>query len=150
MSSTLKNERHTSQHFKVSDEAKNLRTEISRYILHDFDSEGPLAYMGQDWLDDERNEILDDLRNIYGYIQEGNAVHMVTVEDYRTRRNFINLSIASAKRLSAEFDWLTECFAKKINVDKYTRASDSMVSEIKLLKGWRRQTDKIYESGKLI
>jgi hypothetical protein len=148
--STLKRDRHESKKFMVYEKAKELRNELARYILRDFDASGALSYMGPDWLSDERHELDNDLREICGNIQEGNAIHMKTKKDYYDRRACINRAIAYAKRLSTEMDWITEVFEKKINVDKYIRAGGTMSDEIKLLKGWRRQTDKIFEKGDLV
>lgn len=148
--STLKKDRHESKKFMVYERAKGLRNEVTRYIIHDFNASGALAFMGPEWLSDERHELDNDLREICGNIQEGNAIHMKTKKDYYDRRAFINRAIAYAKRLSTEMDWLTENFGQKINVDKYIRAGGTLSAEIKLLKGWRRQTDKIFEKGDLV
>jgi hypothetical protein len=62
--STLKRDRHESKKFMVYEKAKELRNELARYILRDFDASGALSYMGPDWLSDERHELDNDLREI--------------------------------------------------------------------------------------
>lgn len=50
--STLKKDRHESKKFMVYEQAKELRNEVTRYIIHDFNASGALAFMGPEWLSD--------------------------------------------------------------------------------------------------
>lgn len=146
----VKSKRVQSEHFRVLECARNIRIELWRYILHDFDKDGALAFMGESFLADERHELLNDAREIHAYIRAANSIYMATVEDYRTRRNFIGLALAACSRLSGEIDIIAEIFEKKINVTKYIRIAGSIHEETNMLKGWRKQTDDLFKKGNLI
>jgi hypothetical protein len=81
------------------------------------------------------------LRNLMLHITAGNSVYPTNLAECEQRRNYQNLAIYDCEQLIQEMQAWTDILPVKIaKIQPFVEAVDF---EVKLLKGWRKQTNLI-------
>ena len=142
MSSVPKYKRKESS-FQVFETAKKLRKELTTYILRDFAIDGKLSEMEYWILNDERTEIMHDVRNVCSCIEMANSIYVTCQTELEERRKYQDLAIGWCNRLKTELNYICDNFSSKVNMKKYGISSRMVDEEIGLLKGWRKSNKKI-------
>lgn len=142
MSSVPKHKRKESS-FQVFETAKKLRKELTTYILRDFAIDGKLSEMEYWILNDERTEIMHDVRNVCSCIEMANSIYVTCQTELEERRKYLDLAIGWCNRLKTELNYICDNFSSKVNMKKYGISSRMVDEEIGLLKGWRKSNKKI-------
>lgn len=89
---------------------------------------------------DERQVVMDCLRNITGYVYTANSIYPTVWEELVERRLLQDKAIGQCYRLTQELQYAIETLP--VDVNKYTRFADMIQTEINLLKGWRKSDNK--------
>lgn len=140
--SVIKSQRTESQ-FRVISLAIEIRKEITKYILYDFAHDGKLNFMNHLLLNDERFEILNDMREAVGNLEMANSIYVTTTAEYEERRLYQTKAIAYYNRLKQELNYIVDAFPGKINLNKYMSSIKLIDEEIGLIRAWRKSDNKL-------
>lgn len=132
--------------FQVFETAKKVRKELTTYVLRDFAIDGKLSEMEYWILNDERAEIMHDIRNACSCIEMANSIYVTCQSELEERRKYQNLAIGWCNRLKTELNYICDNFSSKVNMKKYGISSRMVDEEIGLLKAWRKSNKKIQKS----
>ena len=129
--------------FKVVSFAIEVRREITTYVIRDFAVEGKLDYMEQWFLNDERTEILHDIRNAAACIEMANSIFITNIAEYEERRLWQDKAIGYYNRAKQELNFISKILKGKINVNKYMDSIKKIKKEIGLISAWRKADNQI-------
>ena len=115
------------------------------YVMRDFACDGKLDKMQEFVLNDERDEILRDCRNISSCITMANCIYVTCISEYEERRKYQDLAIGYCMRIKQELQFIVDAFPRKININKYARSIKLADKEIVLIKAWRKSDKKLKE-----
>ncbi len=94
-----------------------------------------------DWfIPDERQVVMDCLREITACIYGANSIYPTCREELVERRLLQDKAIGQCYRLTQELQFVIETLP--VDVDKYTRFAEMIQTEINLIKGWRKSDNK--------
>jgi hypothetical protein len=97
-----------------------------------------------DYYDEDMRElsksIKELLRNLILNITGGNTIYPVTLEDVKLRRYYQNQAIVNCEQLHQEFLFCEDTLPVKASA--FASYIEKIEFEIKLLKGWRKSTNK--------
>jgi hypothetical protein len=130
--------------------ARVMRQEITSLLRRDFgihsrgnakqiDPNLPDDYYDEDMRDLSRS-IKELLRNLMMNITGGNTIYPATLEDTKLRRHYQNQAIVNCEQLHQEFLFCEDTLPVKAS--KFVPYIEKIESEIKLLKGWRKSTNR--------
>lgn len=128
--------------FKVITMSFEIRRELTTYVLRDFAIDGKLDYMEQFFLDDERREILQDVRSASACLEMANSIYITCMREYEERRIWQEKALGYYNRLIQELRYVIYTLRGKINVNKYDAAIRMIYNEIGLIKAWRKSDNK--------
>ena len=128
--------------FKVISYIFDIRKELTTYVLRDFAIDGKLDYMEEYFLNDERTEILHDIRGAASCLEMANSIMIMNESEYYERRNYQDRAIGYLNCLKQELNFVVETLGKKINVNKYLRSIEMIDEEIGLISRWRKSDNK--------
>lgn len=95
----------------------------------------------EDWfIKDQRQVIMDCLRDIQQYIFMANSIYPQYKEELIERRIYQDKALGQCHRLIQELQYIIETLP--VDVNKYLSISESIEKEIKLIKGWRKSDNK--------
>lgn len=137
MSNVYKAQRKPSS-FEVFDNAIKMRRYITEYVLTDFAIDGKLERMEKYFLNDERKELLNDIRMIVVCLTMANSIFINNKEEYEERRLWQDRAIGYCNRLNQELQYVISTLSSKINVNKYTLIEKDIKHELNLIKAWRK------------
>lgn len=129
--------------FKVVAQAVEVRREITTYVLRDFAVDGKLDYMEQWFLNDQRTEILHDIRAAAACIEMANSIYITNITEYEDRRLWQDRAIGYYNRAKQEIEFIAKMLKGKINVNKYMDSEKKINAEIGLISSWRKADNKI-------
>lgn len=89
---------------------------------------------------DERQVIVDCLREITKDVFIANSIYPVYMEELTERRLHQDRAIGQCYRLTQELQYAIETLP--VDINKYLRFADMIQTEINLLKGWRKSDNK--------
>lgn len=89
---------------------------------------------------DERQVIVDCLREITKEVFVANSIYPVYMEELTERRLHQDRAIGQCYRLTQELQYAIETLP--VDINKYLRFADMIQTEINLLKGWRKSDNK--------
>jgi hypothetical protein len=152
--SVLKNKRSLSK-LEFYHNARQLRKDITNLLLRDFgvrdkirkiktegDKEQTIIEEFPNWLIVEfRQNVLRILHNLMMNITAGNTVYPTTMEEIRVRRNYQTASIVNCEQLLQELMFCSDVLP--LAVEKFLPFINAVEFEIRLLKGWRKSTNKM-------
>ena len=134
--------------------ARVMRQEITSLLRRDFGihSRGNAKQLDPNLPDDYYDEDMRDLsksvkellKNLIMNITGGNTIYPVTLEDAKLRRYYQNQAIVNCEQLHQEFLFCEDTLPVKAS--KFAPYVEKIEFEIKLLKGWRKSTNK-FESN---
>lgn len=132
--------------------ARKLRKDTINLLLRDFgirDSVRKQKSTGEaivleypPWLIDHfRDTAISLLRNLMLHITAGNSVYPTNISECEQRRHYQNLAIYDCEQLLQEIQAWTDILPVQISkIQPFVEAVDL---EVRLLKGWRKQTNLI-------
>jgi hypothetical protein len=130
--------------------ARVMRQDITELLRRDFGihSRGNAKQVDQNLPDDYYDEDLRDLsrsikallRNLMMNITGGNTIYPTNLEDTARRRYYQNQAIINCEQLHQEFLFCEDTLPLKAS--KLAPYIEKIEFEIKLLKGWRKSTNK--------
>lgn len=134
--------------FKVKRYSRELRIDLTTWVLRDFATDGKLEKYQQLLLDSTRNEIIDDCRKLEKYIQMANSIYMETETDYQERRKYIQIAIGFCNAIKVELQFIINMYHSCININKYMVSIKKVELELGALKGWRKSCQKTWNKIK--
>ena len=140
--SVLKPKRNSSD-FKVIAQAVEIRKEITTYVLRDFAVDGKLDYMEQWFLNDERAQIMHDIRQAAACLEMANSIYVTNIAEYQERRLYQDKAVGYYNRVKQELNFIAKTLHGKINVNKYLNSIEKIDAEIGLIGAWRKSDNKI-------
>jgi hypothetical protein len=127
-----------------------MRRDITALLRRDFGihSRGNAKWIDPNLPDDYYDEDMRDLsksikellRNLMMNITGGNTIYPVNLEDVKLRRYYQNQAIVNCEQLHQEFLFCEDTLPVKAS--KIVPYIEKIEFEIKLLKGWRKSTNK--------
>jgi hypothetical protein len=154
--SVLKSKRSLSK-LEFYHNARKLRKDITELLLRDFGvrdkvrkikTEGSMELTiieeFPNWLIIEfRRNILRILHNLMMNIAAGNTVYPTTPEEVVVRRQYQTAAIVNCEQLLQELMYCSDVLP--IGLEKFMPFVDAVEFEIRLLKGWRKSTNKMLD-----
>lgn len=131
----VRNEYTLLKDLKMLDEDRADLERICKEYDISFRAEYP-AYI----LEYHRTKILDILYDLLEDITTANSIYAFTEQECEMKRRYINSSIAKCNTLLQVFQRIINILP--VNVEKYKRTTDLIVEEIKLLRSWKKSTNK--------
>ncbi len=92
------------------------------------------------FITDERNTIMGYLRNLGMYVFSANNIYPQSQDELTQRRLYQERALGCCEMLSQELQYTIETLP--VDVNKFTRFSDMIEEEIKLIKAWRKSDNK--------
>jgi hypothetical protein len=152
--SVLKSKRSLSK-LEFYHNARKLRKDITELLLRDFGvrdkvrkikTEGNMELTIIDefpnWLIIEfRNNVLRLLHNLIMNITAGNTIYPTIPEEITVRRRYQTAAIVNCEQLLQELMYCSDVLP--LGLEKFTPFVDAIEFEIRLLKGWRKSTNKM-------
>lgn len=92
------------------------------------------------FINDERQIIVDCLRNITEGVFVANSIYPMYPEELIERRLHQDKAIGQCYRLSQELQYAIETLP--VDINKYLRFAEMIDREISLIKGWRKSDNK--------
>lgn len=143
----VRNEYTLLKDLKMLDEDRADLERICKEYDISFRAEYP-AYI----LEYHRTKILDILYDLLEDITTANSIYAFTEQECEMKRRYINSAIAKCNTLLQVFQRIINILP--VNVEKYKRTTDLIVEEIKLLRSWKKSTNKdlrraIYNTEKM-
>lgn len=89
---------------------------------------------------DERKTIVDCLRNITEHVFVANSIYPTCPEELAQRRIHQDEAVGQCYRLAQELQYAMETLP--VDMNKYTRFGESIETQVKLIKGWRKSDNK--------
>jgi hypothetical protein len=150
--SVLKNRRSLSK-LEFYHNARKMRRELTELLLHEFgiysrsnqksvDPALPDEYYTEIIAEFSRNIRLI-LRNLMWNITAGNTMYPTSMPEVQSRRQYQNAAIVNCEQLHQEFMYCEDVLPVKAS--KFLPYVEMIEYEIKLLKGWRKSTNKFEE-----
>jgi hypothetical protein len=132
--------------------ARNLRKDVINLLLRDFGvhdkirkskkTEETVVLEYPPWLIDHfRSTAIMLLRNLMLHITAGNSVYPTNIAECEQRRYYQNLAVYDCEQLLQEMQAWTDVLP--VQISKIQPFVESVDFEVKLLKGWRKQTNLI-------
>jgi hypothetical protein len=90
---------------------------------------------------DLSRSIKELLRNLIMNITGGNTIYPANLEDVKLRRYYQNQAIINCEQLHQEFLFCEDTLPVKAS--KFAPYVEKIEFEIKLLKGWRKSTNRL-------
>jgi hypothetical protein len=154
MLSVLKTKRSLSK-LEFYHNARQLRKDITNLLLRDFgvrdkvrkiktedDMELTIIEEYPNWIIVEfRQNVLRILHNLMMNITAGNTVYPTTMEEVGVRRHYQTASIVNCEQLLQELMYCSDILP--LGVEKFLPFINAVEFEIRLLKGWRKSTNKM-------
>jgi hypothetical protein len=149
--SVLKSKRSLSK-LEFYHNARKLRKNITELLLRDFgirdkirtvkieEGEQQIIEEFPDWLIIQfRTNIMEILKSLMMNIVAGNTIYPLNMEELAERRHYQNAAIVNCEQLLQELMYCEEVLPTKIS--SFLPFIESVVFEIKLLKGWRKSSN---------
>jgi hypothetical protein len=157
--SVLKNKRGLSK-LEFYHNARKLRQNITNLLLRDFGvkdkvrkiktesgEEATIIEGYPDWLIEKfRDSIIQILRNLMMNITAGNTVYPTNESELQLRRQYQTAAIVNCEQLLQEMHYCEDVLP--IHVSKFLPYVEAIEFEVKLLKGWRKSSNKLNEKIK--
>jgi hypothetical protein len=152
--SVLKNKRGLSK-LEFYNNARKLREDITNMLLRDFgvrdkirktktpeNMEVTIIEGYPEWLIVFfRQNIINILRNMMLNITAGNTIYPTTYDELALRRRYQSGAIVNCEQLLQEMIYCSDILP--IKMEKFIPYIDAIEFEIKLLKGWRKSSNKL-------
>ncbi len=107
-------------------------------IANKYNSIHPIIERYPYWLvDNFRTNMLDLLRKLIYCITFANSIYPVCEHDYYERRKYQTDAVSCCETLIQEMQYVISILP--CNIEKYMPYVESLIYEIKLLKGWRKR-----------
>jgi hypothetical protein len=157
MMSVLKNKRSLSK-LEFYHTARKLRKDITNLLLRDFGVRDKVRKIKTDenmeltiieefpnWLIVElRQNVLRILHNLMMNITAGNTVYPTTMAEVGVRRQYQTAAIVNCEQLLQELMYCSDVLP--LGIEKFLPFVDVVEFEIRLLKGWRKSTNKVADN----
>jgi hypothetical protein len=154
--SVLKNKRGLSK-LEFYHNARELRENVTKLLLRDFgvkdkvrDTKTPenmevtIIEKYPEWLIISfRQNIINILRNLIMNITAGNTIYPINLDELAQRREYQTAAIINCEQLLEEMIYCADILP--VTLEKFTPFVNSIMFEIKLLKGWRKSNGSIGE-----
>lgn len=98
------------------------------------------------YISETRKNILRILQDISKNITLANSIYPISISECIERRKYQNISIGLCFTLLTEFQFIVSMLS--CDIEKYAEYIKLIETEIKLLKGWRKSTNKFEKSIK--
>ncbi len=92
------------------------------------------------FIEDERKAVVDNLRGIGAYIHSANSIIPQYWDELVERRIQQDKALGCCEALKQELHYAIETLP--VDINKYTRFSDMIEHEIKLIKAWRKSDNR--------
>jgi hypothetical protein len=149
--SVLKNNRHTSK-LEFYHNARRLREDITNFLLRDFgvrdkvrkskDTQEKIIEEYPDWLITFfRESIVELLRKLMLNITAAKTIYPITPEELTDRRRYQDEAIINCEQLLCELTYCADVLP--VDLSKFKPYIDRISTEVELLKGWRKTSNKL-------
>ena len=142
MSGVPKSKRHYTDRLEVLVTMKNVRKELTKYLLKDYDKMTQNGELPKELL---RNLVIAEinyLRDITDHVTIANNIYVTCQKEYEERRLHQDYAIAICRRLANEIEYMME-IAENININKYARSIEHINKTVNMIKAWRKSDNRL-------